>query len=110
MTFLIGFMVYLLGGFPILAYALPQGGQIVAGQGNIQMPSHNDMVVNQSTGQMIANWQGFSVAAPESVTFNQPNASAVALNRVVGVDPSVILGKLSSNGQIFLTNPSGIIF
>ena len=32
------------------------------------------------------------------------------LNRVVGVDPSVILGTLQSNGKVFLVNPSGILF
>ena len=63
---------------------------------------------------MIVFWgshnQGFNIAQPESVKFNQPDASSVALNRVIGQDPSVIMGKLSANGQVFLTNPSGITF
>jgi hypothetical protein len=29
---------------------------------------------------------------------------------VIGVDPSIILGKLSANGQVFLSNPSGVVF
>ncbi len=36
--------------------------------------------------------------------------SSIALNRVIGTDPSVILGHLQSNGRIFLLNPNGILF
>ena len=32
------------------------------------------------------------------------------LNRVVGVDPSAILGTLQSNGRVFLINPNGVLF
>src|SRR5262249_47485577 len=32
------------------------------------------------------------------------------LNRVIGQNPSLILGQLSSNGRVFLINPSGIAF
>ena len=90
--------------------ALPNGGDIVSGTGNIQQPTAQDMVIDQTSQQMITNWQGFSIGSTESVTFNQPNSSAIALNRVIGVDPSIILGKLSANGQVFLSNPSGVLF
>ncbi len=89
--------------------ALPNGGDIVSGTGTISQTAQ-DMVIQQNTQQLITNWQGFSIGSAESVTFNQPNSSAVALNRVIGVDPSIILGKLSANGQVFLTNPSGVVF
>ena len=39
----------------------------------------------------------------------QSDASAV-LNRIVGQDPSQILGALQSNGKVFLINPNGIMF
>ncbi|UWU91942.1 MBG domain-containing protein [Bradyrhizobium sp. CB1015] len=92
---------------PLLAQTLPTGGQVVSGQATISQ-SGNAMTVNQSSDRMIANWQSFSIGAGSSVTFNQPGASSVALNRVVGQDPSRILGSLSSNGQVFLINPNGI--
>ena len=89
--------------------ALPTGGQVLSGQAVIaQSGSH--MTVNQATGQAILNWSTFNIGANASVTFNQPSSSAVALNRVVGADPSAIYGSLSANGQVFLINPNGVLF
>ena len=34
----------------------------------------------------------------------------MALNRILGTDPSAIYGRLSANGQVFLLNPNGILF
>lgn len=90
--------------------ALPGGGDIVSGSGSIEQVTSQDMVIQQDSQQLIANWDSFSIGTAESVTFNQPNSSSIALNRVIGQDPSLILGKLSANGQIFLTNPSGVVF
>ncbi len=66
--------------------------------------------VRQLTDKAIVDWQKFSVDRNELVKFVQPNELAVILNRVTGRDPSVILGKLQANGQIFLVNPNGILF
>jgi filamentous hemagglutinin family protein len=96
---------------PGWAFALPTEGVVVPGSGDaVITQTAQDMVIQQNTQQLITNWQSFNIQVSESVTFNQPNSSAVALNRVIGVDPSVILGKLSANGQVFLTNPSGVVF
>src|SRR5262249_46909546 len=64
--------------------------------------------VTNSPGAII-NWQGFSIGAGETTRFIQQNAASSVLNRVVGPDPSVLLGTLSSNGRVFLINPSGIL-
>lgn len=94
---------------PALAQdTLPTGGQVVSGSATIAT-SGPSMTVNQSSDRMIANWQSFSIGASNSVTFNQPNTQSVALNRVIGQDPSQILGSLSANGQVFLVNPNGIV-
>ena len=42
--------------------------------------------------------------------FQQPSASAVALNRVIGPNPSQIAGRIDANGQVVLTNQSGVMF
>ena len=87
--------------------ALPTGGQVVSGSATIGV-NGGAMTINQSSDKMIANWQGFSIGAGNSVTFNQPGASSTALNRVTGQDPSQILGNLTANGQVFLINPNGV--
>ena len=94
---------------PGWAFALPEGGDIVSGTGTISQTGP-DMVIQQNSSHLITNWQQFNIGTTESVTFQQPNSSAVALNRVIGTDPSLILGKLSANGQVFLSNPSGVVF
>ncbi|NIQ03229.1 MAG: filamentous hemagglutinin N-terminal domain-containing protein [Nitrospinaceae bacterium] len=95
---------------PAGLFALPSEGEIVSGSGAIQQTSSQDLVIQQNSSSLIANWESFSIQSTESVTFNQPGTHAVALNRVVGTDPSLILGKLSGNGQVFLINPSGVVF
>ncbi|WP_144277149.1 autotransporter-associated beta strand repeat-containing protein, partial [Chlorobium sp. KB01] len=88
---------------------LPSGGVITAGGGSIST-SGTQLTVNQSTPQMIANWQSFNIGADAGVHFNQPNSSSAALNRINGQNPTEIMGSLSANGRVFLLNPSGIIF
>src|SRR6185295_3353027 len=48
---------------------------------------------------------------PNEVTrFVQQSQASAVLNRVVGANPSAILGSLQSNGRVFLINPNGIVF
>ena len=93
----------------IPANALPTGGRIAGGQATVSQ-SGAVMSIVQGTPRAVLNWQSFNIGANASVAFRQPSANAIALNRVLGGDPSQIFGRLSSNGQVFLTNPSGILF
>lgn len=91
------------------AYALPTGGQVAAGNATIaQAPGVT--TVTQASQKAVINWQSFSIGQGEAVQFAQPNSQSVALNRVIGADPSSILGRLSANGKVFLVNPNGILF
>jgi len=89
--------------------ALPAGGTIVGGAGAIERQGET-LTVTQATSRLAADWQSFSVGAGHRVEFVQPSASAVALNRVLGPDASVIQGALNANGQVFLVNPNGVLF
>jgi|GEM_PF-3102071 len=94
-----------------IASANPQGGTVVAGNVNINpTDSSGKMVIDQSSNRAIVNWNSFSIGSNEAVRINQPGADSVHLSRVVGQDPSQILGELSSNGKVFLINPNGIMF
>lgn len=92
-----------------LAQAEPTGGVVTAGSATVAA-SPGRMTITQATPGVVINWQSFGISAGESVHFVQPGSSSVALNRVVGSDPSQLLGGLSANGQVFLVNPSGILF
>jgi len=88
---------------------LPTGGKITSGSATISQ-SHDDMTIHQSTDRMVADWKSFSIGKNNSVTFNQPSQSAMALNRVLGSEVSLIQGRLNANGQVFLVNPAGVLF
>jgi filamentous hemagglutinin family protein len=89
--------------------ALPTGGQIVAGQVGISSNGVR-MDVTQSSPNAIVNWTSFNVGSQAHINFAQPDATAVILNRVMGGDASAIFGRITANGQVFLTNPGGILF
>lgn len=82
---------------------------MVAGQGSIQTAG-SVMKIQQTSERLVTDWQSFSIGQGSTVQFVQPSSSAVALNRVLGNDVSVIQGALQANGQVFLVNPNGVLF
>jgi trimeric autotransporter adhesin len=93
----------------VAAKAQPTGGSVVAGSAQISA-SGASTLINQTTSKAIINWQSFSVGQGGSVQFNQPNSSAITLNRVTGTSTSVIDGAIRANGQVWLLNPNGLLF
>ena len=67
--------------------AAPQGGVVVGGSASIAR-SASATTITQSSQRAAIDWQSFNVGAQQSVDFQQPNAAAVALNRVTGPNPS----------------------
>lgn len=92
------------------AYALPQSGVISAGTATIAQPSASSMTVTQTSNKLSLNWQSFDIASGQSVVFNQPAATSIVLNRVIGQNPTTIAGTLNANGQVFVVNPAGVVF
>jgi len=93
--------------FTLQAEANPTGAQVISGSASIKQ-SGNLLTVTNSPNAII-NWQGFSIGAGQTTNFIQQSASSSVLNRVVGPDPSTLLGTLTSNGKVFLINPAGIL-
>ena len=98
-----------LGAAPIAAQTLPTGGTVTAGTAQITSTGQT-MTVTQGSDKLALDWQSFNIGKGHSVHFVQPSSSAVALNRVLGNDVSVIQGALTANGQVFLVNPNGVLF
>jgi len=92
---------------PLLAN--PSGAQIINGQVSIDTSIQGITNITNSPGSII-NWQDFSVAQDEITRFIQQSSQSAVLNRVIGQNPSQILGQLISNGQVFVINPNGIVF
>lgn len=103
-------LLMLLPFVPSLVQALPQGAQVTAGQAQVLPNGPKALTVQQSTNKAAIDWRSFSIGKGESVVFNQPNASSVTLNRVLGGNASEIFGSLKANGSVFLMNNAGVYF
>ncbi len=91
------------------ALALPTDGTVVEGQAEI-VYGPSSVTIRQGTERVVIDWQTFDIAGDESVSFIQPDQLAAALNRVLSGGPSQILGSLNANGQVFISNPAGVVF
>src|SRR5712692_625225 len=106
---LLGVQASLLGALP--AGANPLGAQVVGGNATVQGQGTAAVTVTQSTPKAIINWNTFNIAPNETTKFVQPDANAIALNKVVGnLGPSMIDGLLTANGKVFIVNGDGILF
>ena len=97
----------MLAGGAVLAN--PTGSTVAHGTAQFARPDASTLNVTASSNAII-NWQGFSVDSGETTRFIQPSATSAVLNRVTGSDASTVLGRLLSNGRVFLVNPHGIVF
>ena len=95
--------------YPNISAANPTHAQVISGQVSIDQSVAGVTTVTNSPNSII-NWQDFNIAQHEITRFIQQNGQSAVLNRIVGGNPSEILGQLFSNGKVFLINPNGIIF
>ena len=88
------------------------GPEVFVAQGNAVYTRDGTVgTITQLTDRVILNWESFNIAGENArVEFRQPRDISVALNRIYDQSPSQILGALDANGQVYLINPSGIIF
>jgi filamentous hemagglutinin family protein len=95
------------------AHALPLNGQVVAGTGTVAVAqAAGTMTVTQTSPKLVINWASFNTASGEKVNFVQQGTSSIVLNRVSGQShtPTSFLGTLNAIGQVFVVDPSGILF
>jgi filamentous hemagglutinin family protein len=92
------------------AWALPRGGVVQAGKAKIMDGGPYMLNVVQATPRVVIKWQSFSIGPNETVNFSGPSASAAALNLITGTSPSIILGQLTANGQVFTVNLNGVLY
>ncbi|PMR78815.1 filamentous hemagglutinin N-terminal domain-containing protein, partial [Billgrantia endophytica] len=87
----------------------PQGGTVVSGVASISQTG-TVTSIHQASDKAIIDWQSFSVPESMLVNFDQPNAAAITLNRVIGNETSIIEGAITANGKVFILNANGVLF
>ncbi len=91
-----------------IAQANPEGWNVIDG---VVTFTHNGNTLTIDSGHMsIIEWESFSIGMNESVIFNMLNSNSRVLNRIIGPTPTEIMGSLTSNGQVFIVNPAGVVF
>jgi filamentous hemagglutinin family protein len=90
-------------------WANPEGVDVAHGEAAFSQPDVNTLDIANTPGAIL-NWQQFSIQPGETTRFLQQSADSAVLNRVVGQDPSSLLGQLLSNGRVYLINRNGIVF
>ena len=92
------------------SWAGPTGGTVTSGQGTISTPTATSTVIDQSSSRLSIDWRSFDVATNETVRFNQPNSTAIAVNRILDQKASEVYGRIDANGRVVLINPNGMLF
>ncbi len=87
--------------------ALPQGYDVISGDVTFNIDGNN-MTIISTSDKAIINYNQFNVTQGESVHFILPGSTSSVLNRVIGNNPTSILGSIQSNGKLLLVNSSGI--
>jgi|GEM_PF-1323855 len=91
-----------------LLFGLPEGTESTLGGGSFEISGKN-MIIQAPDGSIFEH-QKFNISNGETVNFIQPSEQSRVLNRIMDINPSVINGKVSANGQVYIVNPAGIIF
>ena len=92
---------------------LPPSWQNVSALSQSTSGGQTTVDIKQSDTQALLNWQTFNVGKNTTVNFDQQGHSDwIALNRVLdpSSNPSLILGNIKADGQVYLINQNGIIF
>lgn len=105
----------LLGSGPHPAQAelpVPANVLVAPGMGLVMPPviEGNTMTIKQLSDKATLDWKSFNIGPENTVRFDQPSVTSVALNNIKDADPSRIFGTLTANGQVFLINQNGFVF
>ena len=92
------------------SFANPSGGTVTGGSATISGEGSSHVIIDQTSDRAFIEWQDFSVGSNEQVSFQHGHAGAITANKVIGTNPSEILGRIQADGQIFIINGNGVIF
>ncbi len=90
---------------------LPVLRNAVQGISSIERPQPNKLVIRQAQDKAVIDWESFNIGQEAWTHFDQqgkPNWAA--LNRIYDQNPSLIFGRLTADGKVYLVNPNGVVF
>ncbi|MGD9159968.1 MAG: filamentous hemagglutinin N-terminal domain-containing protein, partial [Desulfobacteraceae bacterium] len=91
--------------------SLPSLRNIVQGVSSLENIGDNQLIIHQNEKNAIIDWDSFDIGVNAWTHFEQQNnGSWKVLNRIYDQDPSLIYGKLTSDGHVYLINQNGIFF
>ena len=91
------------------ALANPFGSTVTTGAASVTT-STNKTQIDQTSEDVVIDWSSFNIGSGQTTQFVQPNAQAIAVNRIGGAAPSQIFGTLDANGRVVLINGNGVLF
>lgn len=87
--------------------ANPSGAEVQSG--SVSMQTVDRLLEVHAADRSIIHWNDFSIQVGETTRFVQPSSSSTVLNRVTGLNASMINGVLEANGRVLLVNPHGVL-
>lgn len=91
-----------------ICFALPEGGVFEKGAGTISVKG-NTMTIKVTSDSAIMEWDSFSSKASEVINVVLPATYTRCLFRIKWGGESLLQGKLTSNGPLYLVAPYGIM-
>ncbi|NLE64464.1 MAG: filamentous hemagglutinin N-terminal domain-containing protein, partial [Elusimicrobia bacterium] len=92
------------------AQALPELTNVTEGSITTNQPNATTLDINVHQNRSVGEYASFNVGSGYTANVNHDVAGWSSLHRVTGDVRSDIMGNLTSNGQVFLINPNGILF
>src|SRR5438132_13884854 len=83
---LVRFLPFVLFMSPSLVYARAERGAVAVGHASIASSATNTLTVVQSSPMVVIDWDRFDVDENETVIFQQPTSSSIALISVYPKD------------------------
>src|SRR5918911_714035 len=90
--------------------ANPTGEKTLFGVVDYSRPNAQTLNINVSTPSAASSFNSFSIDAGQTVNIQQLSSTSTYLIKDVGGTASQIYGTLNANGQVFMSNTSGVYF
>lgn len=90
--------------------ANPSGADVIYGDVTItDSPGIGLLTIESNSDRSIIDWDDFSIGVFETTDVILPDSTSALLNRVTSSNLSVLLGALTSNGNVYVINENGVL-